>query len=334
MARKNIFVENKEIAEGGKPYIIAEIGLNHNNDMELTKKMILAARDSGADAVKFQYYKTENLMCEDSGAYNIFKSLELSKESLSEIQMFCRENQITFFATPFCNDTADTLDEMGVSFFKIASMDVTHLSLLEHIAKKGKPIILSTGMSSFGEIEKAVNTILNTGNTQLILLHCLSKYPAPPEEMNLAMITKLRSMFPNIQVGLSDHSMENTLSIAARVLGCTVFERHFTLDRSIDGPDQSISLEPAELKELREKLDVVDAGLRETDIRGDKDIASGARRSIIAIVDIPEGTKIIHSMVGLLRPGTGLAPEFLPHVINKKSKVAIHRGQLINFEMI
>lgn len=330
-----MILDGVKLTEGSSSYLVAEIGLNHNKDWELTKKMIAGAKKAGANAVKFQVYITENLMSKDSPAFSIFKELELSKNELIQIQEYCKEVGVTFFATPFCYKTADWLDEMEVPCFKIASMDLNYYDFLCYVAEKGKPMILSTGMSSLGEIEKAVRTIRKTGNEKVILLHCLSKYPAPAEEMNLSMITKLKTLFPELLVGISDHSLDNTMSLAARVLGASVFERHFTLSRELPGPDQRISLEPKDFLGMKEQLSMVDAGLNDVkDERGDFEVAKGARRSLFAACFIRKGTVICPDMMKVLRPGTGISPEFFPFFLGKTVKQDIAEGEAISFDFI
>lgn len=322
---KPIIIENKSINE--KPYLVAEIGLNHNKDLNTAFAMIKAAKESGADAVKFQAYNTSKLLVKNSAAFDIFKSLQLTKEEFRKIRDYCRSESITFFATPFCIETVDMLEELEVPCFKVASMDINYYELLEHIGMKRKPVILSTGMASIGEIERAVNTICKVGNDKIVILHCISKYPSAPEEMNLNMITKLKSVFPEFTIGLSDHCMDNTMSVAARVLGATVFERHFTIDRNMEGPDQKISLDAETFKDLKYKLEQVDFGLIGTEERADIHVAKGARRSLFAACDIKKGTVITKEMILVVRPGEGIAPEFLPLFTGRKATRDILSGE-------
>lgn len=329
-----IDIENKIISNDSRAYLIAEIGLNHNKDMDLACDMIKSAKESGADAVKFQAFKTDNLFLKSSPAYSIFESLELSKDDFIRLKKYADSLGITFFASPFCFETTDMLENIGVNAYKIASSDITYYELIERAASKKKPVFLSTGMSNLGEIEKAVNTIYRTGNDKIIILHCISKYPSAPEEMNLRMITKLKAMFPDFQVGLSDHCIDNTMSLAARTLGASVFERHFTLDRDIEGPDQKISLDPALFKELRTKLDQIDYCLKDSTERADIKIAEGARRSLFSKTDITEGTVISKEMIAVVRPGNGIPPEFISMFTGKKAKRNIKAGEQFSFDDI
>ena len=287
MVKQQILIDGKNINESNEPYLVAEIGLNHNNDMELAKKTIFAAKESGANAVKFQSYISEKLLKKDSEAFDLFKSLELTKSQFEEIFDYCKDIGITFFSTPFSYDSVDMLSEMGVSCFKIASMDLNYYEFVHYIAKTGKTIILSTGMANFGEIDKAINTIRKTGNENIVILHCISKYPPKSTEMDMTMIKKLKTLYPEYQVGFSDHTNDNTMAIVARVFGATLFEKHFTLDKTLPGPDHSISLEPKELLDLRVKLKSVDESINPySKVRFDSGIALYARRSLYASKDL------------------------------------------------
>lgn len=331
---KNIDIKNRTINKSGNAFIIAEIGLNHNNDWDLTKKMINSAKESGADAVKFQFFDTDKLMLPSEGAYSIFKGLELSKDFIKQCKNYADEIGIIFFASTFDRTSGDFLDSLNVPCYKIASMDLNNYRFIEHLAKKRKPIIISTGMSSIGEIEKAVHTIEKVGNTQIIIMHCISKYPPKYEDMNIKMIEKLQLLFPDYLIGLSDHTMDNTISIVARTLGASVFERHFTLSRDLEGPDHGISVIPEELKQLRSSLDAVDMSLKESNsVREDFHIAHAARRSLFASCDIAEGTVLTESMIKIVRPGTGIAPEFLPLFIGRKVTKGIKENHPIDMSV-
>lgn len=323
---KQISIDSTLIGNGLPAYIVAEIGLNHNKDMKMIRELIDSAKKNGANAVKFQAYKTEKLIIENSEVFSLFKGLELSKEEFKEISDYCREVGITFFATPFCLETVDMLEELNVPCYKVASMDINYYELLQHIGMKRKPVLLSTGMSSIGEIEKAVNAIKNTGNEEIIIFHCISHYPPKYSEMNLKMIEKLKTLFPESPIGLSDHSLDNSMSMISRALGAEIFERHFTLDRKAEGPDHQISLEPHELLDLREKVTIVDESLTIPAIRGDLNIAKGARRSLFAAQDLEVGTILTKEMFNVVRPGNGIAPEYLPIFLGRKLSKPLKRG--------
>ncbi|HOJ65336.1 MAG TPA: N-acetylneuraminate synthase family protein [Spirochaetota bacterium] len=335
MIKKDLYLDGRSININTKPYLIAEIGLNHNKDIELTKKMIKKAKESGADAVKFQVYETENLINEESDAFNIFKNLELTYEEIKTLKEYSDEIGITFFATPFSFKSVDLLEKLNVPFYKIASMDINYYEFIKYIAEKEKPIILSTGMSSLGEIEKAVNTIIKTGNENIAILHCISKYPPEYGDMNIRMITKLATLFSDYQIGFSDHTLDNSMAIVARTLGATIFEKHFTLDKNLEGPDHKISSTPEEFAHYRETLLNVDKSLNYiSKERGDIFISQFARRSLFANCDIPKGTKITKEMIKIVRPGDGIAPEYLPLFIGKEVKKDIKKNQKIDISMI
>jgi len=328
--KKNIEINGKIINEESNTFLIAEIGLNHNKDMDLTKKMILSAKESGADAVKFQTYITENLIVDDSPAFGLFKGLELDENQFSEISGFCKDIGIIFFSTPFCFKSVDLLEKLKVPCYKVASMDVNYYDLLKYIGNTGKPVFLSTGMSSLSEIDKAVETILSAGNDKIIIMHCISKYPPENRDMNLNFISKLKAVYPKFYIGFSDHTPDSVSAIIARTLGASVIEKHFTLDKTLAGPDHSISYSPKEFKELYLNLRKADEALL-TDIgnRGDLAIAKGARRSLCAKRDLPAGTVLNNDKIKIVRPGGGVAPEFLPIFLGKTLKTDVKKNQYL-----
>ena len=258
-----IKISNKLIGEDEPCFIIAEAGVNHNGDINLAKKLIDIASNAGADAVKFQTFKAEKLVLQDTdkaeyqmkstgseeSQYHMLKKLELTESDFEELKTYAEKKNIIFLSTPFDNESVDFLDNIGVPLFKIASGEITNLPLLQHIAKKNKPVILSTGMATLGEIEEALYTLLNEGLRDIIILHCITSYPAKAEEANLNVIKTLRSCF-KLPVGLSDHTLGINISLAARVLGACVIEKHFTLDNKLPGPDHGASLDPEELRAL------------------------------------------------------------------------------------
>lgn len=327
-------INNTTIHEDSDAYLIAEIGLNHNKSLDLAFRMIDAAKANGANAVKFQSYITEKLVIEDSPAFSLFKNLELSQDDHKQIAAYCNKNDMTFFSTPLCLECVDWLEALDVPCYKIASMDSNYFELLEYISRTGKPIILSTGMTGMETIEKAVNVIEKAGNSKILIMHTISKYPPEYKDMNLRMIEQIRKHF-GFLTGFSDHTMDNLMSVIARTLGSVMFERHFTLDRTLEGPDQAISLEPADFANLRKSLDNVDLALqRHTGPRSDAAIEEGARRSLYAAVDIAKGSVITDNMIDVLRPASGLLPEQKNLVVGKKSNCDISKGQLIDLSCV
>ena len=252
-----------KIGEANKTFIIAEIGLNHNGDIKIAKKLIDEAKKCGCDAVKFQSYKKEHRISKNfkSDKYfetvigteetisEMFNRLHLNHSQQKELFNYAKSKKILFFSSPFDTDNADFLENLGVKLYKIASMDLNNLPLIEHVAKKKLPIILSTGMSRLHEIDEAVETIKNSGNENLSILHCNSAYPSSHDEINLNFMKKLKNLY-NIPIGYSDHSSSLLSSIVAISNGAQIIERHFTLNKNMEGPDHILSSDPEEMKKL------------------------------------------------------------------------------------
>lgn len=332
--RKTVDITGKTIGDGCSPYLVAEIGLNHNHDINLTKKLLQSAKSSGAKAVKFQTYITEKLISKKENSFKLFKRLELSKEEFITISNFCHEIGITFFSTPLCIECIEWLERLNVPCYKIASSDLNYYDLISNAAKTGKPIILSTGMSSIGLIEKAVHTIEKCGNENIIILHTISKYPPSYKEMDLRMISKLRSLF-DYPIGFSDHSPDNTMSVIARVLGASFFEKHFTLDKNLEGPDHSLSLDPEGFKDLKKKLTATDEALIDHSmVRTDISMSHGARRSLYASKDLKKGDIIDEEMIDVIRPSNGISPEYLPLLLERELKKDLKKGDPFDLSCI
>lgn len=343
---KKIRIGNKLIGEGEPCFIIAEAGVNHNGDIKLAKKLIDVAKETGADAVKFQSFKAESVVVKDAqkagyqkettgegSQYEMIKSLELSKEEFGELAEYARKKDIMFLSSPFDKESVDLLHELDVPAFKIGSGEITNFPLLRYVAKKGKPIILSTGMSTLGEVEEALNVIRSEGVKDIILLHCVSNYPAKIEEVNLRAMQTLKCAF-KLPVGFSDHTLGITVPIAAVALGACVIEKHFTLNRNLPGPDHKASLEPNELKEMIKAIMDVEKALGDgikQPTADEEEIKKVARRSIVAKVDIPEGVIIMKDMLDIKRPGIGIEPEHIERIIGKRAKVNIKKDKLITW---
>jgi N-acetylneuraminate synthase len=334
---------------GNRTFIIAEAGVNHNGDINLAKKLIGAAKDAGADAVKFQTFKAEKVVIKNAekaeyqkettgigeSQYDMIKKLELTEYDFKELAEYAKKKGILFLSSPFDKGSVDLLDGLDVPAFKIASGEITNFTLLKYIAKKEKPIILSTGMSTLGEVEDALNVIRSEGVEKVILLHCVSNYPARIEDVNLGAMETLKQAF-KIPVGFSDHTLGITASIAAVALGACVIEKHFTLDRNLPGPDHKASLEPDELKEMIKGIRNVEKALGDGIKRPTKDevaIKRVARRSIVARVDIHRGTIITEDMLDVKRPGMGIEPKYIERIIGKRAKINIKKDELITWSM-
>jgi N,N'-diacetyllegionaminate synthase len=345
-----IRIGNRTIGEDEPCFIIAEAGVNHNGNTKLAKKLIDMAKDAGADAVKFQTFRAEEVVTrtakkaeyqrETTGSgesqYEMIRKLELSERDFRLLANYATERQIMFLSTPFDRGSVDLLADLDVPAFKIASGEITDFPLIKHIAQKGKPIILSTGMSTLVDIREAIGTIRDQGTSQIVLLHCVSEYPARAEEVNLRAMATLRKIF-KVPVGLSDHTVGTVIPIAAVALGAAVMEKHFTLDKDMEGPDHRASLNPVELKEMVEGIRKVESSLgdgRKSLTDGERDTRRVARRSIVACMDIPEGTLITPDMVAAKRPGTGIAPKYLDRVVGCVAAAGIARDELVTWRKL
>ena len=338
-------IRNKLIGEGESCFIIAEAGSNHNGRLEQAKKMIDAAVEAGADAVKFQIFKAQNLYSKytpefsylkGKNTYELIKSIETPREWIKELAGCCNEKNIDFLASAFDFEAVDLLDKY-VPAFKIASVEIVDLELIKYAAEKGKPMIISTGMANLGEIEEAINAIKSVGNGDIILLHCNSLYPTPVEIVNLKAIETMKAAF-NVPVGFSDHTLGIHIPIVAVAMGACVIEKHFTLDRTLPGPDHSFAIEPDKLKEMvrciREVEKAKGSGIKEKSELESEEMYIKARRSIHAKINIPKGAIITRDMLIIKRPGYGIKPKFIDIVIGKEAKKDIKEDEWITWEII
>jgi len=345
---QEIKIGTKLVREFGPPLIIAEVGANFNGDMAIARDMILKAKEVGVDVVKFQSWTKETIMVESlyknkeaeiktfgqKRQEDLFDFLSLSDSDHYELKEFCDKNDIMFSSTPISFEHVNLLDSLDVPFFKIASMDLNHPSFIEYIARKGKPVILSTGMGTIEEITKAVEIIHSTGNKQLILLHCTSLYPPRDEEVNLNNIDCLREAF-GCQVGYSDHTLGYSVSLASAVKGVSVIEKHYTLDKSMKGWDHAVSATPEEFKIIVEesKRIVKTLGKKERIIsEQEREKIKSFRRSIVTKNDLPEGKIISFDDMDFKRPGTGIPPDEYQKVIDRKLKRSLKRDELFKWE--
>lgn len=345
-----ITVAGRSIGPGAPCFVIAEAGVNHNGNMGTARRLVEVASQAGADAIKFQTFSADKLATPDApkAAYQqkttpseqsqleMLRALEFKASDHEGIQDYCRELGILFMSTPFEEDSADFLDTLGVPAFKLPSGELTNLPFLAHVARKGKPLILSTGMSSLNEVEKAVATIVDAGNPDIVLLHCVSNYPAEPRDVNLrAMATMARAF--NLPVGFSDHTLGTEIAFAAVALGACVVEKHFTLSRQQPGPDHQASLEPDDLAEMVSGIRRVEAALgggRKEPAASEGGSAAAVRKSLIASTNISPGTVLTEDLIAIKRPGTGLPPAMRSHVVGRTARVAIPGGTVIALEML
>ena len=332
---KIIKIGNKIVGENDPCYIIAEAGSNHNGSLEQAKKLIDVAAKAKADAVKFQIFKAERLSA-DKKIYELLKKFEFGREWVEELNEYAKKRDIMFIATPFDAEAVDLLDKINIPAFKIASGDLTNLPLIEYIAEKGKPIILSVGLGSLDEIREVLDVIYSTGNENVALLHCVARYPTDPEDVNLNVIKTLKQKF-QVPVGFSDHTMEVSVPIGAVALGANIIEKHFTLDRKMEGPDHPYALEPEELKimvnGMRDVEKALGSGIKIV-VDSEKQGLVEGRRSIFANVNIPEGTIITRDILSILRPAVGIAPKYIDKIIGKQVKKDINAYEPITWAKI
>lgn len=341
---KKIKIVNKIIGDGHPCFIIAEAGVNHNGKIDLAKRLVDIAKLAGADAVKFQTYKTGNLVTrfafcasyqkkntKAKSQFELLKKLELSEDEFRELFDYCETRRIIFLSTPSDFQSVRFLNNLGVPAFKIGSGDLNNIPLLKQAAQYRKPIILSTGMSTLKEVRYAVKEIYAAGNKKLILLHCTSCYPTEFEDVNLSAMCALREEF-NIPVGYSDHTSGIQVALAAVAKGARVIEKHFTLDKDLPGPDHRASLEPGELKEMimaiRNIEKALGNGIKKL-VKSEKEIKKLVRKSIVAERDIPKGTVITKDMLAIKRPGTGISPMYLKDIVGKVAKKDFKKDEFI-----
>ncbi|MGA7678083.1 MAG: N-acetylneuraminate synthase [Dehalococcoidia bacterium] len=346
----DIKIGNKRIGNSRPCFVIAEAGVNHNGDVNLAKKLIEAAKRAGADAVKFQTFRAENVATANAGKANyqketagdgesqleMLKNLELTGSDFQELFDYARKKAIVFLSSPFDKTSVDLLDELGITAFKIPSGEITNLPLLKYIAQKKKPIILSTGMSTLSEVENALAIIRNEGVEDIVLLHCVSCYPADMKDMNLRAMETLRSAF-KLPVGLSDHTLGIAIPIAAVALGARVIEKHFTLDKGLPGPDHGASLEPDDLKHMVKAIRDVEKALGDGIKRpaeDEKENKELARRSLVAKVYIAEGTMLTEEMLDIKRPAGGIEPKHIGLVIGRRTRKDIAKDSPIRWEEV
>jgi len=342
---KKVKIGSRLVGDEEPCLLIAEAGSNHNGSLEQAKKLIDVASESGSDVVKFQIFKAESLYSKKTpqfshlkgqSAYELAKSIETPRRWIRELAEYCKERNIAFLASPFDFEAIDLLDKY-VPAFKIASSEIVDLELIKYAAERGKPMIISTGMTNLGEIEDALNASKSVGNNDIILLHCNSLYPAPIEIVNLKAMETMRNSF-KVPVGFSDHTLGIHMAIAAVAMGACMIEKHFTLNRNLPGPDHSFAIEPNELAEMVKCIrDVEKArgdGIKDKSALESEEAYVKARRSIHAKCFIPKGTKITRDMLIVKRPGYGIKPKFIDLVIGRAANRDIEEDDWINWEMI
>jgi len=346
---KAVRIGTREIGEGHPVYVIAEAGVNHNGDGELARKMIDAAQESGADAIKFQTFTVEEVVTDSAtqALYQIansgkeesqaamLKRLALSYEDFRGLKTYAEARGIEFLSTPFSFQDADFLNSIGTAAFKISSGDLTNLPLLAHVAYYKKPILLSTGMATLVEIREAVQELRKAGSENIILLQCTSEYPTPLPHVNLRVLEALRSEF-DLPIGFSDHTEEGLASIAAAALGACVIEKHFTLDRTLPGPDHRVSLEPSALKSLIADIRAVEQSLGSREKKpSPPELATAklVRKGVAARKPIEQGEILTTDNIYIVRPEGEVPPKEWTTVLGKRTTRAIPAGTSLRHEM-
>lgn len=345
-----VTIGNRRIGLGERCFVIAEAGVNHNGDMALAQRLIEVAVDAGADAVKFQTFSADRLASAaapkaayqkqttlaDESQHAMLKRLELSSEAHRLLIDHARARGIMFLSSPFDERAADFLETLDVPAFKIPSGEIDNLSFLRHVAAKGRPVILSTGMADAAEVATAVDTIAAAGLRDLILLHCLSNYPADPAEANLRAMAAMREAH-GVPVGFSDHTDGVAVALAAVALGACVIEKHFTLDRALPGPDHRASIEPDELTALVQGIRTVERALgdgRKLAQPSELENRAVIRKSLVAARDLTAGEAIKAGDLAAVRPGTGLSPAMASQIVGRRLRIAVPIGTPIAWDML
>lgn len=350
---QNISINNKTIGIGFPALIIAEVGVNHNGSVDRGIELIEAAAKAGADVVKFQTYKAKQIVTksaprywddklnDDNGGtqYDTFSKLDgMGIEGYKAFKKRCQELNVIFTSTPFNLPDVDLLEEIGVDLYKISSSDITYIQLIKYVASKGKPIILSTGCASIGEIEKAVDIIQKEGNNKIMLQHCILQYPCDDENANLVKMQKIQEIFPNIPVGYSDHTIGITIPAMSVAMGAFSVEKHFTIDNKLpDSPDHKLSANPSQLEDMVNMIRTIEKAkgyFHNGYYPAEEASFLNARKSLVSNCNIKKGTVISKNMLTAKRPGIGIYPEYLDFVIGSTAKVDINEDTTILKEMI
>ncbi len=345
-----VWLRGRAVGPGAPCYVIAEAGSNHNRDIATAFGLIDAAVNARADAVKFQTYTGRELYSTKAPMFDylagvsqkppheLLEKISLPRDWQPLLAARCRETGIEFLSSPFDRQAVDELDALEVAAFKIASFELVDLPFLRYVGSCGRPVILSTGMATLGEIDEAMSALREDRFVDICLLQCASVYPAPPAIMNLRAIPTMAAAF-GVPVGLSDHTLGIHLAPAAVALGAAVVEKHFTLDRSSPGPDHSFAIEPDELASLVRHIRDVEVAVGDGLKRGPTEVETAemytkGRRSVVAAVDIPTGTAISRDMLTVKRPGHGIKPKFIDTLVGRRAMVDIESDDVITWEML
>ena len=347
---KSIEIKGRKIGADYPTFIIAEISANHLQKYDNAVKLIYEAKKAGADAVKFQTYTPDTITidCDNEyfqikqgtiwdgiTLYELYKKAYTPWEWQPKLKKIAEDEGLIFFSSPFDSTAVDFLEEMDVPAYKIASFEITDIPLIEYIAEKGKPILISTGIATLSDIEKALESCIKTGNTQVALLKCTSAYPSPMEDINLKVIPNLKETFNTI-VGLSDHTLGNTVALGAVALGAKIIEKHFTLSRADGGPDSKFSMEPHEFKEMVKNIRDLEKALGQVtyELTEQQRNSREHSRSLFVVKDMKKGEVFTKENVRSIRPGFGLEPKYINDILGKKAKQDIKKGTPMRWDFI
>lgn len=342
-------IGSKEIGKGYPTYLIAEMSANHAGSISRAKEIIHAAKEAGADCIKIQtytpdtmtipcnneYFQIDNGTWKGENLYHLYEKAYTPWEWQAELKAEAEKLNVDFLSTPFDETSVDFLENMGLEFYKIASFELVDIPLIEYVASKGKPMIMSTGMANLAEIEEAVQAAYRMGNHNLVLLRCASAYPAVTDDMNLRTMTNMAETF-GLPVGLSDHSLGSVGAISAVALGASVIEKHFCLGREMENPDVSFSMTPEEFKQMVSDVRQAEKAVGTIFYGASAHEKNNLllRRSIFCVKDIKKGEPITQENVRVIRPGQGLHPRHLSEILGQKALCNIRRGSPLEFRMI
>lgn len=347
---KALRINRRNIGAGSSSYIVAELSANHHQDFEQAKRIVCAAKDAGADAIKLQTYTPDTITISSERAefrvsggtlwdgrtlHDLYAEASMPWEWQPALKKLAEDLGLDCFSSPFDATAVDFLERMNVPAYKVASFELVDIPLLQKMARTGKPMIISTGMATVDEIEEALRAARDAGATEIALLKCTSAYPAPEEEMNLRTIPEMARRF-DVPVGLSDHTMSIAVPVAAVALGACVIEKHLTVSRSTPGPDSAFSLEPHEFKAMVEAVRTTEKALGEIHfgLSENEQVSRAYRRSLFVVEDLACGEVFSEKNIRSIRPGNGLHPRHLPEVLGKSAARGIKRGTPLTWEVV
>ncbi len=331
-------IDRHSIGQGRPVFLIAEIGINHNGSLSLAKRMVTEAARNGASAVKFQFLDAADLFAQESnmgGIRDLFRKCEFSYSEWAQLKSHADRIGVTFFASVFAEQKIDFLEALGVPCFKISSGDITYVQLLRKTARTRKPVILSTGMSNLQEVAEAIRIFEEEKNRRLVILHCVNSYPTRPRDTHLRKMSALESF--GYPVGFSDHTLGIEISLAAVARGAVAIEKHFTIDRTLPGPDQALSITPADMRSLRRMADNIVKSIGDAEKKpaaAERSVRRSSRRSLVALKLTRRGERLAAECIGIKRPGTGIQPKEFLNIVGRKARRDIPAGKVLSWAML